>query len=208
MKLRHNRPANFPLPKGERSPARERRGARTLPACTGILILLAACSQENRYVAPPPPKVTVELPVQQTVTPYLEATGNTAAVNSVKLVARVKGFVQEIKYQDGATVKRGTTLFVIEPEPYEVSLQQAQAALEALRLVASDGVAVPAAAIWQHLRQRRVAINGDGDRAAYKAWQAKYWLLRREFVDSARVEVGLAPLDWARAGVSPWRRGR
>ena len=52
-----------------------------------------------------PPKVTVELPVQQTVTPYLEATGNTASVNTVKLVARVKGFVQEIKYQDGATVK-------------------------------------------------------------------------------------------------------
>src|SRR5262245_6350454 len=43
-----------------------------------LLTLLAACGQENRFVAPPPPKVTVQLPVQQTVTPYLQATGNAA----------------------------------------------------------------------------------------------------------------------------------
>jgi RND family efflux transporter MFP subunit len=45
-------------------------------------------------------------------------------------VARVQGYVQEIKYQDGATVKKGTPLFVIEPEPYKVKLEQAQAAEE------------------------------------------------------------------------------
>jgi RND family efflux transporter MFP subunit len=93
-------------------------------------VVLAACGQENRFVAPPPPKVTVQLPVQQTVTPYLEATGNAASVNTVKLVARVQGYLQEIKYQDGATVKKGTPLFVIEPEPYKVKLEQAQAAEE------------------------------------------------------------------------------
>jgi len=91
-------------------------------------LLLAACGQENRYVAPPPPRVTVAVPVQQSVTRYLEATGNTAAVNSADLVARVSGFVQEINYQDGALVKKGTLLFTIEPEPYKVKLEQAQAA--------------------------------------------------------------------------------
>ncbi len=99
-----------------------------LLACAAILGLLSACGDPNKLVAPPPPKVTVQLPVQQTVTPYLEATGNTASVNNVKLVARVQGYIQEIKYQDGARVKKGTPLFVIEPEPYKVKLQQAQAA--------------------------------------------------------------------------------
>jgi RND family efflux transporter MFP subunit len=105
---------------------------RCLPvlALLGIAALVAACGQENRFVAPPPPKVTVQLPVQQTVTPYLEATGNTAAVNTVKLVARVQGYLQEIKYQDGTRVTKGTPLFVIEPEPYKVKLEQAQAAEE------------------------------------------------------------------------------
>jgi RND family efflux transporter MFP subunit len=95
-----------------------------------MLALLTACGADNRYVAPPPPKVTVALPLQQTVTPFLEATGNTASVNTVKLVARVQGYVQEIKYQDGTFVKKGTSLFVIEPEPYKVKLEQAQAAEE------------------------------------------------------------------------------
>ncbi len=110
--------------------AGQRRGPAAVLACAGILALLAACGEENRFIAPPPPKVTVQLPVQQTVTPYLEATGNTAAVNTVKLVARVQGYVQEIKYQDGAAVKKDTPLFVIEPQPYKVKLEQAQAAEE------------------------------------------------------------------------------
>ena len=102
----------------------------SLIVCAAIAVLLTACGQENRFIAPPPPKVTVELPVQQTVTPYLEATGNTASINNIKLVARVQGYVQEIKYQDGQAVKKGTPLFVIEPEPYKVQLEQAQAAEE------------------------------------------------------------------------------
>jgi RND family efflux transporter MFP subunit len=96
-------------------------------------LLLAACGQENRYVAPPPPRVTVAAPLQQPVTRYLEATGNTAAVNSADLVARVSGFIQEINYQDGAIVKKGALLFTIEPEPYKVKLDQAKAAEEGAR---------------------------------------------------------------------------
>jgi RND family efflux transporter MFP subunit len=89
---------------------------------------VAACGQQNSYVAPPPPKVTVATPVQRPITRYLDLTGNLAAVNSADLVARVPGFVQEVNYQDGALVKKGTVLFTIEPEPYEVKLNQAQAA--------------------------------------------------------------------------------
>jgi RND family efflux transporter MFP subunit len=93
-------------------------------------LVLAACDQPNHYVAAPPPKVMVVKPVEQSVTPYIEATGNTVAVNSVDLVARVQGFLQEINYQDGSGVKAGTPLFVIEPEPYKVKLQQAVASEE------------------------------------------------------------------------------
>jgi RND family efflux transporter MFP subunit len=89
---------------------------------------LAACGQNNSYVAPPPPKVTVAPPVQQKVTRYLELTGSTAAVNSADLVARVSGFVQDVSYSDGALVKKDALLFTIEPEPYEVKLEQAKAA--------------------------------------------------------------------------------
>lgn len=93
-----------------------------------IGLLLSACGQDNKYVPPPPAKVTVATPTKQPVTDYLEATGNTAAVNATDLVARVPGFVAEIKYQDGALVTKGTLLFTIEPEPYRVKVEQSQAA--------------------------------------------------------------------------------
>jgi RND family efflux transporter MFP subunit len=92
-------------------------------------LALAACGQNNQYAAPPPPKVTVEPPVEQDVTRYFDATGNTAAVNAVDLVARVPGFVQAIGYQDGAFVKKGTSLFTIEPEPYRLKVESAKAAI-------------------------------------------------------------------------------
>jgi RND family efflux transporter MFP subunit len=89
----------------------------------------AACGQDNRYAAPPPPKVAVAAPVEQQVTRYFESTGNTAAVNSVDLVARVQGFVQQISYTDGDFVKKGTSLFTIEPEPYKLKVDAAKASV-------------------------------------------------------------------------------
>jgi RND family efflux transporter MFP subunit len=89
--------------------------------------VLAACGEGNKYVAPPLPKVAVAKPAKQQITRYLEATGNTAAVNSADLVARVNGFIEAINYEDGAPVKKGDLLFTIELEPYKVKLDQAKA---------------------------------------------------------------------------------
>lgn len=90
-------------------------------------VVLSACEQ-NAFVPPPPPKVEVAAPLQKNITRYIDATGNTAAVKSVDLVARVQGFLQSINYKDGSFVKEGTTLFTIEPETYKLKLEQAQAA--------------------------------------------------------------------------------
>ncbi|MDE5442685.1 efflux RND transporter periplasmic adaptor subunit [Bradyrhizobium sp. CSA207] len=100
---------------------------RALAAVTAV-IALAGCEDKNTFVAPPPPKVDVATPVQRAVTRYVEATGNTAPIKSVDLVARVQGFLQSIDYQDGSFVKQGTQLFTIEPETYKLKLDQAQAA--------------------------------------------------------------------------------
>src|ERR1700733_1326987 len=91
------------------------------------LFALSACEQ-NSFVPPPPPKVDVGLPVQKSVTRFLDATGNTAPIQTVDLVARVQGVLQSIDYKDGSFVKQGTTLFTIEPETYKYKLEQAQAA--------------------------------------------------------------------------------
>jgi RND family efflux transporter MFP subunit len=94
---------------------------------TSAALALSACEQ-NTFVPPPPPKVEVAVPVQKSITRYLDATGNSAAIKNVDLVARVQGFLQSINYQDGTFVKEGTTLFTIEPDTYKLKLEQAQAA--------------------------------------------------------------------------------
>jgi RND family efflux transporter MFP subunit len=122
--------------KHTRSPARlspraaaRQRGAVVCRAAFAVAAMgaLSACEQ-NTFVPPPPPKVEVAVPVQRPFTRYLEATGNTAAVKNVDLVARVQGFLQSINYKDGAFVKEGTPLFTIEPDTYKLKLEQAQAA--------------------------------------------------------------------------------
>ena len=65
------------------------------------LLMVGGCKKANRYSPPPAPKVSVAKPVEQKITRYLEATGNTAAVASVDLVARIQGFLQGISYTDG-----------------------------------------------------------------------------------------------------------
>ena len=73
----------------------------------------------------------VAQPLQQDVPLYVELTGNTKAFNEVKLEARVQGFLEQIKYVDGAAVKKGDLLFVIQQSTYQAQLDQAKATLEA-----------------------------------------------------------------------------
>jgi RND family efflux transporter MFP subunit len=136
--------------------------ARALPMLA-IAAVLAACGQGNQYAAPPPPKVTVMLPVTQEVTLYFEATGNAAAVNSVDLVARVQGFVQAISYTDGQFVKKGTSLFTIEPEPYKLKVDAAKAAV-----TSAQATLTQAQAEYQRqadLVQKQVSTQANYDKA-------------------------------------------
>ncbi len=94
-----------------------------------LAALVGACREENSSVLPQATRVGVAQPLQQAVTSYLETTGNAVAFNTVDLVARVEGVLTTIAYQDGASIKQGDLLFVIDPAEYQAKLQQAQAAL-------------------------------------------------------------------------------
>jgi len=88
---------------------------------------LAACKDRHASAPPAPPTVTVAPAVQRKITRTLDTTGSVAAVNSVDLFARVSGYLQDVGYKDGAAVHKGDVLFTIEPLPYQLKLQQAQA---------------------------------------------------------------------------------
>jgi RND family efflux transporter MFP subunit len=104
---------------------------RSFALLGGLLLAasLTGCGKSNSYKPPPPPPVITSKPVQMPMTTYLNVTGNTVAINSVDLVARVSGYLDSVDYTDGSVVKKGSKLFVIEPAPYAAKLQQAQAAI-------------------------------------------------------------------------------
>jgi RND family efflux transporter MFP subunit len=101
-----------------------------LYALSGLLLLMTACAQQQPTAAPPPPpKVTVSQPLNREVVEWEEYTGQLEAVESVEVRARVNGYLQSIHFKNGATVKQGDLLFVIDPRPYQAELERAKAEL-------------------------------------------------------------------------------
>ena len=98
-----------------------------------IVAGLAACSdsgqQQAGQSAPPPPPVTVAKPVVKEVVERDEFTGRFAAVDMVEVRSRVSGYLERVDFEDGATVKAGDVLFVIDQRQYKALLDQAQATL-------------------------------------------------------------------------------
>ena len=153
---------------------------------------LGACGEKNEYAAPPPPKVTIATPVAQDVARYYEATGNTAAVNSVDLVARVQGFVQAISYTDGQFVKKGTSLFTIEPQPYKLKVDAAKASVtsaQATLLVKQQDFARQA-----DLLQRQVSAQVSYDQAL-AARDSAQAAVQSAQADEQQAEINLGYTD-------------
>ncbi|MCI4679131.1 efflux RND transporter periplasmic adaptor subunit [Rhodoblastus acidophilus] len=115
-----------------------RRGLAPLWLAAALALFAAAAAPAAQAQAQSaPPQIPVMLPKMQTVSDTLEIVGNAAAINQVKLVARVPGYLEQIHFEDGAIVKKGDLLFTVQQDQYKAQLQQAQAQLEA-QVVARD----------------------------------------------------------------------
>jgi RND family efflux transporter MFP subunit len=87
-----------------------------------------ACDRSPQVsAAPKPPAVTVVAVGQRPVPVYGQYVGQTEAVKTVEVRARVEGFIERQVVPDGADVKAGDVLFVIDPRPFEAALRQAEA---------------------------------------------------------------------------------
>jgi RND family efflux transporter MFP subunit len=77
----------------------------------------------------PPPEVTVSYPLERDVTDYSDFTGRTAAVETVRVRARVWGYLQKINFRDGAEVTKDDVLFEIDARAYQADFDRAAANL-------------------------------------------------------------------------------
>ncbi|MGH7818906.1 MAG: efflux RND transporter periplasmic adaptor subunit, partial [Candidatus Binatia bacterium] len=96
---------------------------------SGLAFASSACESPEASAPPPPPKVTVATPVEREVVEWDEYTARLEAVDFVEIRARVSGYLDAVHFQEGALVRAGDLLFVIDPRPYEAELRRAEAEL-------------------------------------------------------------------------------
>lgn len=104
---------------------------RNVTAFTAIglvaAIMLSGCGKQEAQGAPPPPQVSVALPLQQTVVDWSDFVGRFEAPSTVEVRARTGGFLQAVHFRDGQYVRKGQLLFTLDPRQAQAALASAQA---------------------------------------------------------------------------------
>jgi len=86
-------------------------------------------SKGHAGAGPPPVPVTVATVTRQDVPILLTGLGTIQAYNTVTLRTRIDGQIMAVYFREGQDVHKGQVLALIDPRPYEVALQTAQANL-------------------------------------------------------------------------------
>jgi len=94
-----------------------------------VLTLRTIVNRPKQTQPPGPRPVTTAKVITQDVPLYLDEIGSTAAYETVQIQAQVSGQIVSREFKDGADVKKGDLLFLIDPKPYEAALASAQADL-------------------------------------------------------------------------------
>jgi multidrug efflux system membrane fusion protein len=77
--------------------------------------------------------VDVATVLNKTVTDWQSYSGRLEAVDKVDVRPQVSGTIVAVDFKDGALVKKGQTLFVIDPRPYAAEVDRAKAQLAAAK---------------------------------------------------------------------------
>jgi membrane fusion protein (multidrug efflux system) len=113
-------------------------------AAIGVILLLSGLlvgcddgSKQQQAAAPATiPAVTVVKVESKDLRPSVSFSARVEALQKVDLLARIQGFLEKQNFTEGASVKAGELLYVIEQAPYQakVSAAEASVAVAAARL--------------------------------------------------------------------------
>ena len=165
-------------------------GKRRFLAVAGALVVLGAAlaayfvndsraKEKKGGRGPAAVSVSVAAAVQQSVPVRLQAIGNVEPYSTVALKARVDGQIVAVNFREGQEVRKGETLFRIDPRAIEAALKQAEA--NALRDTAARDQARSQERRYQELLEKnfvskeayaQIRTNAETAEATVKASQA------------------------------------
>jgi len=93
-----------------------------------------AAGKEGAGAAPPALPVAVVHVTKRKVPVSIEAVGQAAGSREIEIRGRVNGILEKRNYDEGAAVKQGDLLFLIDPAPYQLAVEDARAALQQERV--------------------------------------------------------------------------
>jgi multidrug efflux system membrane fusion protein len=102
-------------------------------------LVLAACSNPEaaeETAAPAPPQVSVAQVVHERITEWDEFTGRLQAPQTVQLIPRVSGYIEEVHFNEGALVDKGDLLVQIDPKPFATEVARLKAELQSAQSAA------------------------------------------------------------------------
>jgi len=122
------------------SAKQDKRFPAKVKAAAGITVLLSACwlgcggndprpSSARASMIPQAVPVSVATAERRDVPYYLTGLGSVSAFYTDSIKSRVDGELMQVNFKEGQQVNKGDLLAVIDPRPYEVALEQAQATL-------------------------------------------------------------------------------
>lgn len=154
-----------------------RSGLIGLGAILALFAALPAAAQDK--AAPAAPNVSVVAAERRAISQSAQFVGRVEAVQRVDVRARVTGYLEEVLFKDGDTVKKGAPLYRIEQAPFEASVQQADANVQRAQATVDNAVVqreraeqlLRTAATSEAVRDDKVAAQktAEGDLAAAKA---------------------------------------
>lgn len=101
---------------------------KRLMALSVAILVIISCNQKK--TAPPP---LLEIPVvkseRKDVPVYQDFVGQTYGKSDIAIRARVDGFLQGMYFEEGASVKKGQLLYAIDPEPFQLGVNEAKSQL-------------------------------------------------------------------------------
>jgi membrane fusion protein (multidrug efflux system) len=90
---------------------------------------LTSCKSKKQVETAPPPFKVMEIKASK-VPLFIQTVGQAVGIPTVEIRARVAGYLKTWDFQEGSVVKKGQTLFTIEPDEYINNLASAKADLD------------------------------------------------------------------------------
>ncbi len=175
-----------------------------------LMIALTSCTQKKDGSAQRAGlSITITNPVQTAFTKWDEYPGHIESIEYVELRPRVSGYIDSIHFKDGAEVKVGDLLFIIDPKPYEAELERANAELERAKSALEQARAEKARAATQVELAKNDLKRAEGLRPSKAISEEEYDLRAKTYrsmqsaydAASAAVSVAESSVSAAQASV-------